>query len=85
MLPAVNYYHKALHLGRCSSPRSASAMMLFFKNKEISKERINLAENGETLSNSQKISKTLNTLFFENPKIKQLILQSWSFLMFYEA
>ena len=23
-LPAVNYYHKALHLGCCSSPRSAS-------------------------------------------------------------
>ena len=24
-LPAVNYYHKALHLGCCSSPRSATA------------------------------------------------------------
>ena len=24
VLPAVNYYHKALHLGCCSSPRSAS-------------------------------------------------------------
>ena len=24
-LPAVNYYHKALHLGCCSSPRSASS------------------------------------------------------------
>ena len=24
-LTAVNYYHKALHLGCCSSPRSASA------------------------------------------------------------
>ena len=24
MLEAVNYYHKALHLGCCSSPRSAS-------------------------------------------------------------
>ena len=24
-LPAVNYYHRALHLGCCSSPRSASA------------------------------------------------------------
>ena len=23
-LPVVNYYHKALHLGCCSSPRSAS-------------------------------------------------------------
>ena len=23
-LPAVNYYHKTLHLGCCSSPRSAS-------------------------------------------------------------
>ena len=23
-LEAVNYYHKAFHLGRCSSPRSAS-------------------------------------------------------------
>ena len=23
-LPAVNYYHKALHLGCCSNPRSAS-------------------------------------------------------------
>ena len=23
-LEAVNYYHKELHLGRCSSPRSAS-------------------------------------------------------------
>ena len=25
-IPAVNYYHKALHLGCCSSPRSASAI-----------------------------------------------------------
>ena len=25
----VNYYHKALHLARCSSPRSASAFALF--------------------------------------------------------
>ena len=25
----VNYYHKALHLGRCSSPRSASALCYF--------------------------------------------------------
>ena len=24
LLPAANYYHKALHLGCCSSPRSAS-------------------------------------------------------------
>ena len=24
LLPAVNYYHKALHIGCCSSPRSAS-------------------------------------------------------------
>ena len=23
-LPAVNYYHKVLHLGCCNSPRSAS-------------------------------------------------------------
>ena len=26
---AVNYYHKALHLGCCSSPRSASASFPF--------------------------------------------------------
>ena len=26
-LKAVNYYHKALHLGCCSSPRSASAII----------------------------------------------------------
>ena len=25
IMEAVNYYHKALHLGCCSSPRSASA------------------------------------------------------------
>ena len=25
-LPAVNYYHKTLHLGCCSSPRSTSGM-----------------------------------------------------------
>ena len=34
-LPAVNYYHKALHLGCCSSPRSASKLYFrtcFFKN-----------------------------------------------------
>ena len=30
-LEAVNYYHKALHLGCCSSPRSASA---FYENIE---------------------------------------------------
>ena len=24
LVPAINYYHKALHLGCCSSPRSAS-------------------------------------------------------------
>ena len=31
LLPAVNYYHKELHLGCCSSPRSASenAFILF--------------------------------------------------------
>ena len=28
-LPAVNYYHKALHLGCRSSPRSASDYMLY--------------------------------------------------------
>ena len=27
LLPAVNYYHKALHLGCCSSPRSASGVI----------------------------------------------------------
>ena len=27
---AVNYYHKALHLGCCSSPRSASAYKVIF-------------------------------------------------------
>ena len=32
-----------------------------FTNKGISKENITLANNGETLSNRQKISKTLNT------------------------
>ena len=30
-LPAVNYYHKALHLGCCSSPRSASDSATIFK------------------------------------------------------
>ena len=29
-LEAVNYYHKALHLGCCSSPRSASGMHLIY-------------------------------------------------------
>ena len=28
-LPAVNYYHKALHLGCCCSPRSASVHEFF--------------------------------------------------------
>ena len=28
LLQAVNYYHKALHLGCCSSPRSASGMVV---------------------------------------------------------
>ena len=28
LLPAVNYYHKALHLGCCSSPRSAPGFYL---------------------------------------------------------
>ena len=28
LLQAVNYYHKALHLGCCSSPRSASGISL---------------------------------------------------------
>ena len=28
MLEAVNYYHKALHLGCCSSPRSASGTFI---------------------------------------------------------
>ena len=32
LLPAVNYYHKALHLGCCSSPRSASAKSYSIKN-----------------------------------------------------
>ena len=27
-LPAANYYHKVLHLGCCSSPRSASDVFL---------------------------------------------------------
>ena len=29
-LPAVNYYHKELHLGCCSSPRSASGIRTKF-------------------------------------------------------
>ena len=29
-LPAVNYYHKAIHLGCCSSPRSASVDYSFW-------------------------------------------------------
>ena len=32
MLPAVNYYHKALHLGCCSSPRSASVSFIKYIN-----------------------------------------------------
>ena len=27
VLPAVNYYHKVLHLGYCSSPRSTSEII----------------------------------------------------------
>ena len=29
MNPAINYYHKALHLGCCSSPRSASESITY--------------------------------------------------------
>ena len=36
-LPAVNYYHKALHLGCCSSPRSASVILVQPLVVEISK------------------------------------------------
>ena len=31
MIVAVNYYHKELHLGCCSSPRSASVDNLYIK------------------------------------------------------
>ena len=36
-LPAVNYYHKALHLGCCSSSRSASATLVsvYFVNPQL--------------------------------------------------
>ena len=29
LVPAINYYHKALHLGCCSSPRSASESITY--------------------------------------------------------
>ena len=40
MLPAVNYYHKALHLGCCSSPRSASDDMLSIRMLKLCGESI---------------------------------------------
>ena len=36
-LEAVNYYHKVLHLGCCSSPRSTSESSVKIKNKKIQK------------------------------------------------
>ena len=35
-LPAVNYYHKALHVGCCSSPRSGSTLKDQNKNAQRS-------------------------------------------------
>ena len=40
-----------------------------FTDKRINKESIILVENGKTLSNSQKISETLNTFFSDAVKI----------------
>ena len=38
-LEAVNYYHKALHLGCCSSPRSASEELLLKKERHTTKKQ----------------------------------------------
>ena len=45
MLPAVNYYHKALHLGCCSSPRSASDIT--WSNEAVDHR---LSTDGETIT-----------------------------------
>ena len=34
-LEAVNYYHKALHLGCCSSPRSASGFIFINRTDQM--------------------------------------------------
>ena len=40
MLEAVNYYHKALHLGCCSSPRSAFALESLFQTATTAEVRL---------------------------------------------
>ena len=39
-LEAVNYYHKALHFGCCSSPRSASEYLGILERDDICQEKM---------------------------------------------
>ena len=49
-LPAVNYYHKALHLGCCSSPRSASTICESFKQTCTTEKETTESEPGAYVS-----------------------------------
>ena len=49
-LPAVNYYHKALHLGCCSSPRSASVYGTVLSLKSIIRHSVIHLENVDVKS-----------------------------------
>ena len=54
-----------LIIKRLSTKKLSRRLTSFLKNKGINKESITLVANGDTLSNTQKISEILNTLFSE--------------------
>ena len=92
MFPTVNCYHKELHLGCCSSPRSASVSGVFPENAKIA-----LADNGKPNKNRMSIfraevvkdqlvremSKYLPLIIFayqqnySNPNVLTYFLDSW--------
>ena len=71
LLPAVNYYHKELHLGGCSSPRSASgssarnirsSLVLYFSMKTPAQVIREIANEPKTDGESDKELKSTKEL-----------------------
>ena len=74
LLSAINYYHKELHLGGCSSPRSASdssarntrsSLFLYFSKKtpaQVIREIANEPETDEESDNELHLPKVNNNI-----------------------
>ena len=70
MLPAVNYYHKAPHLGCCSNPRSASDFHIRLI-QQIATNCQNCVKNAPKIAKSQNVTKKNANKFHSVDNIKK--------------